>query len=132
MEEADLAEHRSDPAHLEMHPLNGFPTARRVARNELAGLLGEILQDRAGLEQPERLAAWPVGIDDRGDLAVRIERQKFRRLLVVLVEVDEKHLVRQPDLFQHDRDLDAVRRRQRIELKAVWMLRRPTLGDGKG
>ena len=37
MEEADLAEHRPDPAHLEMHPLDGLPAARGILRQQLAG-----------------------------------------------------------------------------------------------
>ena len=93
------------------------------AGEQLAGLLGEIEQDRAGFEQAERLAAGAVGIEDRRDLAVRIERQEFRRLLVVLAEVDQMRLVGQPGLLQHDRHLHAVGRRQRIELEAVGMLR---------
>ena len=97
-----------------------------------AGLVREILQDRPGLEQRQRLAAGPVRIEDGRNLAVRIQRQEFRRLLVVLVEVDQMHLVGQSDLFQHDRDLDAVRRRQRIELEAVGMFGGPASGDREG
>src|SRR6266481_1255924 len=79
-----------------------------------------------------RLVAGPVRIDDRRDLAVRVQRQEFRRLLVVLVEIDEMHFVRQPDLLQHDRDLDAVWRRKRIELKAVRIFCGPARGNRKG
>ena len=132
VEKADLPEHRPDPAHLEVQPLDGLLSPRRIGWQKLAGLLGEILQDRAGLEQRQRLAAGPVRIEDGRDLAVRIQRQEFRRLLVVLVEVDQMHLVGQSDLFQHDRDLDAVRRRQRIELEAVGMFGGPAFGDREG
>ncbi|MFK4603627.1 hypothetical protein ABIF57_003079 [Bradyrhizobium diazoefficiens] len=132
VEETDLAEHRPDPAHLEMHPLDGLVAARGILRQQLAGLLREILQNRPGLEQRQRPAAGTVGIEDRRDLAVRIERQKLGRLLVVLAEIDKMDLVGKPDLLQHDRHLDAVRRRQRIELKQLRMPCRPALGDGKG
>src|SRR5712672_2205300 len=132
VEIADLTEHRSDPAHLEVHPLDGLVSARRIVRQQLSGFLGEILQDRPGFEQPERLAAGPVRIDDRGDLAVRVQRQELWRLLVVLVEVDQMHFVRQPDLLQHDRYLDAVWRRKRIELEAVRIFCRPARGNRKG
>ena len=84
VEVADLAEHRSDDGHLEEHPLDGLVAARRIGRHQLAGLVGEIEQDRAGFEQAERLAAGSVRIDDRGDLAVRVERQEFRRPLSFL------------------------------------------------
>ena len=96
---------------------------RRVGRHQLAGLVGEIEQDRAGLEQAERLAARAVGIDDRRDLAVRVERQEFRRPGLVLADVDQMRLVGQADLLERDRDLHAVRRRQRIELDAVGVFR---------
>src|SRR6266851_9726178 len=132
VEKADLTEHRSDPAHLEVHPLDGFVSARRIVRQQLSSFLGEILQDRPGFEQPERLAIRSIRIEDSGDLAVRVQRQEFRRLLVVLVEVDEMHFVRQPDLLQHDRHLDAVWRRKRIELKAVRIFCGPACGDRKG
>src|SRR3954466_3010344 len=72
VEEADLAEHRPDAAHLEVHPGDCFPAPGRIGRNELAGFLGEILEDRTGLEQSKRLAAGAIRIDDRGNLAVRI------------------------------------------------------------
>src|ERR1700704_1782185 len=83
-------------------------------------------------EQPERLAIRSIRIDDRGDFAVRVQRQELWRLLVVLVEVDQMHFVRQPDLLQHDRDLDAVWRRKRIELKAVRIFCGPARGNRKG
>ena len=132
VEEADLPEHRPDPAHLKVQPLDGLVSQRRIIRQKLAGFVREILQDRPGLEQRQRLAAGPVRIEDRWNLAVRVHRQEFRRLLVVLVEVDQMYLVGQSDLFQHDRDLDAVRRRQRIELKALGMFGGPAIGDREG
>ena len=88
MEEADLAEHRPDMAHLEHHPLDRL-VAAIAGRQQLPGLLREIEQDRAGFEQAERLAARTVGIDDRRDLAVWVERQEFRRPALVLADVDE-------------------------------------------
>ncbi|MEY9429446.1 hypothetical protein ABH975_004761 [Bradyrhizobium ottawaense] len=132
VEEADLAEHRPDAAHLEVHPLDGPVAARGILRQKLAGLLGEVLQDRPGLEQRQRPASGTVGVEDRRDLAIRIEREKFSRLLVVLAEIDEMDLVGKSDLLQHDRDLDAVRRRQRIELEQLGMFGRPASADGKG
>jgi hypothetical protein len=66
-----------------------------------------------------------------GIFAVRVERQVLGRALIALAEVDKMDLIRQTDLFQHDRDLHAIRRRQGIELQPVRMLGRPTLYDGK-
>jgi hypothetical protein len=94
VEEAELAEHRPDATHLEMQPLQGLPAPRRIGGKELSGLLGQVLQDCAGLEQAERLVAGAIGIDDRRNLAVRIEREKFGGLLVVLAEIDRMRLIR--------------------------------------
>ena len=116
VEEADLTEYRPDERHLEMQPLDRLPAPRRIGRNELAGFLREVLQDRAGLEQRERFAARTVRIDDRRNFSIGIKRKKFRRFLIVLAEVDEVRLIRQPDLLQQDRDFHAIRRTQRVQL----------------
>jgi hypothetical protein len=129
VEEAELAEHRADAAHLEHHPLDGLVAAGRILRDQLAGLVGEIQQDRAGFEQRERLAVRAVRIDDRGDLVVRVQRQERGRELVVGVEAHEMRLVGQAGFLEHDRHLDAVRRRQRVELDAVGMLGGPLFSD---
>ncbi len=132
VEEAELAEHRPDPAHLEHHPLDRLVAAGRILRNQLAGLVGEIDQDRARFEQRQRLALRTVRVEDRGNLVVRVQRQERRRELVVGVEAHEMRLVRQSRFLEHDRHLDAVRRRQRVELETVGMLGRPLLRDRKG
>jgi hypothetical protein len=80
VEEADLAEHRPDPAHLEHQPLDRLVAAAGSRRQELPGLVGEVDQDRARFEQPERLAAGPVRIEDRRDLVVRAQRQELGRV----------------------------------------------------
>src|ERR1700737_2272509 len=50
-----LAQHRTEPAHLPHHPLHHPGPPAHVAWQEPAGLLGEIDQDRAGLEYRKRL-----------------------------------------------------------------------------
>src|SRR6185437_13981286 len=100
-------------------------------RRQLAGLVGEIDQDGAALEEAHRLAAGTVGIDDRRDLAVRIERHELRRLVLVLADVDEMRLVGQADLLEHDRHLHPVRRRQAVELQPVGVRRGPAPRDRK-
>ena len=76
MEEAELAEHRSDAAHLEHQPLEAFVAAGGILRNEAAGLLGQVHQDRTRLEQRQRLAAGTVWVEDGRDLVVRVDRQE--------------------------------------------------------
>ncbi|CAM2168521.1 hypothetical protein BLAT2472_10893 [Burkholderia latens] len=132
MEEADLAEHRTDAAHLEHHPLDRLVAARQILRDQLARLVREIDQDRPRFEQRQRPAVGTVRVDDRRNLVVRIQRQEFGRQLVVRVEAHEVRLVRQAGLLEHDRHLDAVRRRQRIKLETVGMLGRPFFRDREG
>src|SRR6185312_10618516 len=132
VEKADLAEHRADRGHLEEQPLDRLVAPRGISGDELARLLGEIEEDRARFEQEQRLASRARGIDDRWDLAIRIERQELGRLLVALAEVDEMRLVGKADFLEHDRDLDPVRRRQGIKLEPLRMNGRPAFCNGKG
>jgi hypothetical protein len=44
-----------------VHPLDRLPAPRRIDRQQLAGLLAEVLQDRTRLEQAERFAARTCG-----------------------------------------------------------------------
>ena len=106
-----LAEHRPDPAHLEHDPFQAFVAADRVFRNQLAaGLFGQIDQDCRRLEQRERLAARPVGIDDRRDPVVGRDLEEFRLELVAGSDIDCDDLVREAQLLQRDMHLVAVRR----------------------
>jgi len=59
--------------HLEHQPLDRLPARRPIGGEEPAGLVGEIEQDRPRLEERERPPAGAVGVDDRGDLLVRIQ-----------------------------------------------------------
>ena len=74
VEEAKLSEHRPNEGHLEEDPLNRLVARNRIRRQELTGLLGKIEQDRSGFEEAHRPPARPIGIDDRGNLSVRIQR----------------------------------------------------------
>src|SRR3546814_2308277 len=63
-----LAGHRSEPGHLPEQPLQRVVASANVGRQELAGLLGQIREDRAGLEQRDRFAtADRVAVHDRRD-----------------------------------------------------------------
>jgi hypothetical protein len=106
-----LAEHRSDAAHLHHQPLDGLPAALTAAAQR-ARLVREIEQDRARLHQREA----GIVIDDRGNLVVRAHAQELSAELLVRIDVDCDHAIRQPDFLEHDRDLAAVRRRPRVEI----------------
>src|SRR6476620_3374714 len=112
-----LPGHRPEPAHLPERPLDCVVAAVEIGGEEFAGLLGEIHQHRAGLEDRDRLvAALRRMIDHRGNAVVRRDRQKFRLELFALADVDRNYLVRQPGLFEEHRDLVAVRRGPVIEV----------------
>jgi len=100
---------------------NGIDTYRRAAHihvaaveiggQELSGLLGEIQQDRPGLEDRDRLGpALRLVVEDGGDAVVRRDLQEFRIELIALADVDRKDPVRKIGLFEEHRYLVAVRR----------------------
>src|SRR5690349_22919797 len=51
VEKTELAEHRPDTAHLKHQPLKGLVTRCRLLRQQLPALVGEVNQNRPGLEQ---------------------------------------------------------------------------------
>src|SRR5262249_55979679 len=132
VEVAELAEHWTDEGHLEEHPLDRLVTARRLAGHESAGLVSEVEEDGTGLEQGERITIGTVRVKDRRGLAVRVEREKLRAPGFVLADVDQVRLVGQAQLLERDRNLDPVRRRQRVELEAGGRFCRPGGGGGGG
>jgi Putative auto-transporter adhesin, head GIN domain len=63
VEEADLSEHGPNASHLEHQPLEGLVEVRRILRHEPLRLLGQVDQDRTGLEQRQRLGAAAATVD---------------------------------------------------------------------
>ncbi len=96
---------RTDAGRHEEHPRQQF-AARLVGfgRNEFAGLLAEIKQDRAGVEHDR------IAIDDHRNLGVRVDGKEVRLVLVALAGIDGDRLVGEPGFFQKERDLRRVRR----------------------
>jgi hypothetical protein len=88
----------------------------------------EVNQDRAGFEHAQRLLT--AAVDQRRNLRVGIDLDEAARELVTFVDPDEPGVVfgagmaEREQLFQHNRDLDAIRSPQRIQLQRV-------LADGK-
>src|SRR5260221_14354985 len=84
---------------------------RRSPGRNLRLFIGEIEQDRAGLEHgywfatPARLM-----IDDRGHAVVRGNREKFRPELFPDAYVHRDNAIFEPGLFEKDRNLVPVRR----------------------
>jgi hypothetical protein len=108
----DLAEHRARAAHLPHQPFDGAVARLAGLRQQLAALVGEIDQDRAGLHQAEPV----IAIDDRRDAVVRADLQKFRLELLVLADVDRVHGVGQAHFLERDGSLAAVRGRPGVKI----------------
>ena len=111
-----LAEHRSDAAHLKHQPLNRLEAFRLLLWQKAAGFVRQVQQDGAGLEQGIRLAVRTVAIDNRGDLAVRVDGNKARRELLAFADINRVRGVGQRQFLQQDRHLAAVRRAPRVQI----------------
>src|SRR5260370_31077849 len=71
------------------------------------------------IRRPPRSTLFPYTTlfrSDRRNPIVRADRQKFRLELFTGADVDGNNLVGKAELFQHDRDFPAVRRRRIIEV----------------
>ena len=120
---AEAAAQIGRAAHLPEQPRQAFGARGRLGRQESAELLGQIQQDRAGLEHPDRLRA--AAVHQRRDLGVRVDRHEAAAELVALADLDQPGVVlgaavaERQQLLEHDRDLHAVRRAQRVELQRM-------------
>jgi hypothetical protein len=105
---------------LPVHPLQDAVLAGRIGRQQFAGFLGEILQDRAGLEHRDARFA----VNHGGHLVVRADREEFGLELIALVYVDGNYTVREASLLEEDRDFLAIARGPEIQVDQVGLLRR--------
>ena len=85
-------------------------------RQEAAVLLGEVLQDRAGLEDDDT-ADMLVTIDERRDLPVGVHLEVAGAILFPVSNVDEVQVVRDLELGQKNGGLSPVRRVPRVEVQ---------------
>jgi hypothetical protein len=107
---AHLATHRAQAGHLPEQPFQGGHAAARVAGQEAAGLLGQVQQDRAGLEHALRSTAIGRGVvDDGRHLVVGRDGQEFRLELVARADVDRVDAVLQAGFLQQQGHFVAVR-----------------------
>ena len=111
-----LAGHRAEAGQLHHQPLQRVVAGRAILRQQLAGLFGQIDQDRAGLEHRVGLSARAVLIDDHGHLGVRIQFQELGAELLVGENVHRVDLVGKAELFERDVDFHDVRAAHGIEI----------------
>ena len=93
-----LAEHRPRAAHLPHQPFDGAVARLAGLRQQLAGLVGEIDQDRAGFHQAHPV----VAVDDRRNAIVRADFQEFGLELLVLADVDGVDGIGQSHFLERD------------------------------
>src|SRR5690554_5053398 len=123
-------EQRSAP-HLPEQPIQALGAPGHVLGNELTELLRQVQQDGAGLEQPQRRV--DAGIQHGRDLRVGVDLDKAATELVTLVDTDQPGIVlgladaQLQQLLEHDGDLDAVGRGQRIQLQRLLAARQLTV-----
>src|SRR6516165_2461225 len=110
-------------AHLPEQPRQTFGAGGRLRWQELAEFLGQVHQDRAGLEDPDRLGT--AAVDQRRDLGIRVRGDKAAAELIAVAYLDQPGIVLRAlmtegqQLFEHDRNLDAIRCAQGVELQRV-------------
>jgi hypothetical protein len=99
----------------------------------ISGLVGQIEQDRTGIENARLSAAWTFGINDRRHLAVRIDLSEGGQVLLALARVDRHHLIGQASLFEEEGNFGRVRRRMEVKanhLESLSVLDSFRLGPG--
>src|SRR6266403_195531 len=111
-----LPEHRADVPHLEHGPLHHLPAIAQVARQEPAGLRGEVEQHRARLGERERFSARACLVDHRRDLVIGRDGEELRLELVARSDIDGMNFIFKTSFLQHDVDLVAIGRRPCIEV----------------
>src|SRR5690349_14033892 len=110
-------------AHLPEQPGQALGACGALLGQELAEFLSEVHQDRTGLEDADRFRA--AAVHHRRDLRVRIDLDEAAAELVALADADQPGVVfgalvaLREQFFEHDRDLDAVRRALRVELQRM-------------
>src|SRR5262245_52287818 len=106
-----LSKHRAEITHLPKKPLHNFRAATQIVGQKLAGLLGEILKNSAGLEDADGLAAaGRIVVHYCRNAVVGGNRQKLRLKLISLTDVDWLDGIGETGFFQKYRDLMSVGR----------------------
>jgi hypothetical protein len=107
-----LARIGADAGGHEHQPGQHLPAiGRGIGRQELAGLLGEVEQDRVAVEHDHAV------IVDRRHLGVRIDLEKLRLELVALAGIDRHQLEGQAGFLEKQRHLGGVRRRVEVKFE---------------
>jgi hypothetical protein len=114
----ELACLRALVCHLPKDPLDNLVPQAQVLRPELPRLLGEVKEDRARLEDGDRLAAARrVVVHQDGHPVVRVQREVTRLELIAPPDVARHDAVLEARLFKEDRDLFAIGRGPKVQVQ---------------
>ncbi|MNT17947.1 hypothetical protein D3C72_1531280 [compost metagenome] len=106
-----LSRHRAQAAHLPEQPLHDFGTSPHIHRQELPAFLGQVLQNRARLEQGQRRAAiFRRLVDDGGNAVIRRDGEKLGLELLALADMHGNKVVGDARFFQEHRHFVPVGR----------------------
>ena len=106
-----LPHHGTDAAHLPHQPFHRREMTSRIGcgiGQELAGFLGKIIKDRAGLKNRDFLTARTIRIDNGRNAIVWADRQKRRLELRTVPDIHRNDFMLKLTLMQHDVNLVAV------------------------
>ncbi len=112
---AELSRHRPLVADLPEQPFQRLLAAQGIGRQEAPGLLRQIPEDRARLEDRHRIAL-DIVVDDRRHPVVGADRQEFGLELIALADGNRDHGVGQSQFFKQDGDLPAIGRWPIVEV----------------
>ena len=106
-----LTEHRPEPRHLPMEPLQRFVALPPLLREEAPDLVGQVFKDGARFEERQwRAAVRRLVVKDGRDAVVGCHLEELGRELFATTDIDRLDLVGEPRFLQEDRDLVAVGR----------------------
>ena len=120
---AEAATQVGRAAHLPEQPRQAFGARGRIGGQQRAELLGQVQQDRAGLEHTDRLRA--AAVQQCRNLRVRVHRDEATAELLAFADADHPGVVlraavaQRQQLLQHHGHLHAVRGGQRIQLQRM-------------
>ena len=129
MEEADLAEHRPDMPHLPQHPLQRLVPARAGGGSNSRSCRPDRSRIAPDSNKASGFPSGPFGSMIAGILPLGFSDRNSGVQLSFVADHHQVRLVRQPGLLEHDRDLHAIRRVERIELEDVGIRGRPAARD---
>ncbi|KEH12832.1 hypothetical protein GY15_17545 [Delftia sp. 670] len=110
-------------SHLPEQPVQRLGACSGFGRQQRAKLLGQVQQDGARLEHAHRRLH--AAVHQRGNLGIGVDLDKATGELVAIADTDQPGVVlgaamaQRQQLLQHDGDLHAVGRGQRIQLQRL-------------